>query len=167
MQFSVGDKVVHPYHGPGRIVSVARRELLDGDKRYYVIEIPGQELTVHVPVRRAEALGVRRAISESRLPRVLRTLRARPRPLPEDYKVRQEQICAELKTRKALKLARVVRDLTWHRERSHLTRKDNEYLREGWDLLAAEIALVSGDDMSAASQLIEATMNDAVGRVVH
>ena len=167
MQFSVGDKVVHPYHGPGRVVSVVRRELLDGAKRYYVIDIPGQELTVHIPEDSAQALGVRLAISESGLPRVLRTLRARPRPLPEDYKVRQEQICAELKTRQALKLARVVRDLTWHRERSHLTRKDSEYLREGWDLLAAEMALVSGDDVAAASQLIETTMNDAVGRVVH
>ncbi|HSR33941.1 MAG TPA: CarD family transcriptional regulator [Anaerolineae bacterium] len=39
MQFSVGDKVVHPYHGPGRITSVERRELLAGAKRYYVIEM--------------------------------------------------------------------------------------------------------------------------------
>ena len=167
MQFSVGDKVVHPRHGPGRIVSMERRELLDGAKRYYVIEIPGQGLTVHMPVRRTKEMGVRLAISESKLPRGLGTLRARPRSLPEDYRERQEQICAELKTRQVLKLARVVRDLTWHRERSHLTRKDHDLLREGWDLLAAEMALVSGDDVSVASKLIEATMDAAVGRVVY
>jgi RNA polymerase-interacting CarD/CdnL/TRCF family regulator len=42
MQYSVGDKVVHPHHGPGRIARVEQRELLDGIKRYYVIEIQDQ-----------------------------------------------------------------------------------------------------------------------------
>jgi chaperonin GroEL len=50
MPFSVGDKVVHPRHGPGWIAGIERRDLLDGTKRYYVIEIPGQRLTLHVPV---------------------------------------------------------------------------------------------------------------------
>jgi CarD family transcriptional regulator len=162
MQFSVGDKVVHPHHGPGRIAGVERRELMDGDKRYYVIDIPDQALTVYIPVRRAKEVGMRRAIPRSRLPQVLRTLRGTPRPLPEDYKERQEQIYAELKTRQVMKLAQVVRDLTWHRERSHLTRKDSDYLRQGWELLAAEMALVSGDDISEASNLIESTMIAAV-----
>jgi CarD family transcriptional regulator len=162
MEFSVGDKVVHPHHGPGWIASVERREFMDGDKRYYVIEIPGQGLTVYIPVRRAEEVGVRLAMSQSRLPRVLSMLRSKPRPLPEDYKERQEQICAELRTRQVMQLARVVRDLTWHRERSHLTRKDNDYLRQGWELLAAEMALASGEDVSEVSKLIEATMIAAV-----
>jgi RNA polymerase-interacting CarD/CdnL/TRCF family regulator len=55
-------------------------------------------------------------------------------------------------------LARVVRDLTWHRERAHLTKTDSGYLKRGRDLLAAEMALVSGDDVADASKLIEATM---------
>jgi CarD family transcriptional regulator len=166
MQFSVGDKVVHPYHGPGRIASVERRELLAGAKRYYVIEILGQGLTVYIPVNQADEVGVRLAMSQSRFPRVLSMLRSRPRPLPEGYQERQEQICAELKTGQVLQLARVVRDLTWHRERAHLTKRDTDYLKQGRELLAAEMALVSGDDVSDASKLIESTMIAAVASVV-
>lgn len=162
MQFSVGDKVVHPHHGPGWIAGIERRELLDGAKRYYVIEIPGQRLTLHVPVRKAGEIGMRLAMSQSRFPRVLGMLRSRPHPLPEDYKERQEQIWDQLKTGRVMQLARVVRDLTWHRERAHLTRKDNDYLRQGQELLAAEMALASGDAVSDASKLIEATMAAAV-----
>jgi CarD family transcriptional regulator len=66
MQFSVGDKVVHPHHGPGWIAGIERRELLDGTKRYYEIEIPGQGLIVHIPVGRANEVGVRLAMSKSR-----------------------------------------------------------------------------------------------------
>ena len=162
MQFSVGDKVVHPHHGPGRVASVERRELMDGPKRYYVLDIPGQGLTVHIPVGKADEVGVRLAMSQSRLPRVLSTLRSKPQQLPEDYKERQEQIHEKLRTGRVMQLARVVRDLTWHRERSHLTRKDSDCLKQGQDLLAAEMALVSGDDVSEASELIEATMTAAV-----
>ena len=84
MQYSVGDKVVHPHHGPGRVANVERRELMDGPKRYYVIDIPGQGLTVRFPVGRADDVGMRLAISQSRLPQVLSTLRSEPRQLPED-----------------------------------------------------------------------------------
>jgi hypothetical protein len=61
----------------------------------------------------------------------------------------------------------VVRDLSWHRERAHLTKKDIDYLKLGRDLLAAEMALVSGDAVVESRQLIEATMTDAVAGLVN
>jgi CarD family transcriptional regulator len=167
MRYSVGDKVVHPHHGPGWIAGIEHREFLDGTKQYYVIDVPGQGLTVHMPVRKADEVGVRPAMSQSRLPWVLSVLRGKPHPLPEDYRERQEQICAQLKTRRVMQLARVVRDLTWHRERAHLTRTDSDYLKQGRDLLATEMALVSGDAVADASKLIEATMTAAVASRLH
>jgi CarD family transcriptional regulator len=162
MQYSVGDKVVHPHHGPGWIASIERREILDGIKRYYVIEIPAQGLTLYLPVGKADEVGMRLAMSQSRFPRVLSMLRGRPHQLPEDYRERQEQISTQLKTGRVMQLARVVRDLTWHRHRVHLTKTDSDYLKQGRDLLAAEMALVSGDTVSDASKLIEATMTAAM-----
>jgi CarD family transcriptional regulator len=162
MQYSVGDKVVHPHHGPGWVTSIERREILDGIKRYYVIEIPGQGLTLCLPVGKADEAGIRLAMSQSRLPRVLSMLRGRPHLLPENYRERQEQISTQLKTGQVMQLARVVRDLTWQRERAHLTKTDSVLLKQGRDLLAAEMALVSGDTVSDASKLIEATMTAAI-----
>lgn len=166
MKFAVGDRVVHPHHGPGRVAGIERKELMDGTKRYYVIDIPGRALTLQVPVRKIGDVGVRPAMSPSRLPKVLRTLRSRPRRLPDDYKERQEQIDAELRTGRVMKLARVVRDLTWHRDRAHLTKRDTDLLKQGQDQLAAEMALVSGDDVAEASELIESTMAAAVAGVL-
>jgi CarD family transcriptional regulator len=162
MKFSVGDQVVHPHHGPGWVAGIERKELMDGTKRYYVINIPGQALTLQVPVRRVGDVGVRPAMPRSRLPKVLSTLRSRPRRLPDDYKERQEQIDAELRTGRVMKLARVVRDLTWHRDRAHLTKRDSDLLKQGHHQLAAEMALVSGDDVSEARDLIESTVAASV-----
>jgi CarD family transcriptional regulator len=162
MPFSVGDKVVHPHYGPGRIAGVEKWERMDGARCYYVIEIPGQGLTVYVPVLRADAVGVRPAMSQSGLPQVLSTLRSRPRRLPDDYKERQEQIDAKVKTGHVLQLARVVRDLTWHGELAHLTKRDTDLLKQGQGLLAAEMALASGADVAESSRLIESTMTAAL-----
>ena len=139
---------------------------MDGPKRYYVIDVPGQGLTVRVPIGKAEEVGVRPAMSQSRFPRVLTMLRGRPHWLPQDYRERQEEIWEELKTRRVMQLARVVRDLTWHRERAHLTRKDSDYLKQGQQLLAAEMALVSGNDISDSIDLIDSTMTAAVAGAV-
>jgi CarD family transcriptional regulator len=166
MEFSVGDKVVHPHHGPGRIAGVERRKLMDVAKRYYVIEMPDRALTVYMPVRKAGEAGVRPAMPRSRLLQVLRTLRSRPRRLPEDYRERQEVIWDKLKTRRVMQLATVVRDLTWHRELAHLTRKDSDYLKQGQHLLAAEMALVSGSDISDSINLIDSTLTAAVAGAV-
>jgi RNA polymerase-interacting CarD/CdnL/TRCF family regulator len=89
-------------------------------------------------------------------------LGGKPHPLPENYKERQEQIGAQLRTGWVMQLARVVRDLTWHRERAHLTKTDSDRLKQGRDLLAAEMALASGDAVSDASKLIQSTMTAAM-----
>ena len=166
MRYSVGDRVVHPHHGPGRVASIERKELLDGAKRYYVIDIPDRALIVQVPVQRVDALGLRPAMSPSSLPKVLRTLRSKPRRLPDDFKERQEQVGEKLSTGKVMQVAKVVRDLSWHRDRAHLTRRDMDLLKQGQGMLAAEMALVSGDDVSDTSELIAATITAAVAGIL-
>ncbi len=162
MQFGVGDKVVHPYHGPGRIASIERREFFEEPKHYYVIEIPTQGLVLHVPKRKADTIGVRPAMPQEELRRVLEILRSTPRPLSGDYKERQEEIWEKLKTGHPVQIAEAVRDLTWHQKEGHLTKKDTDYLDRGQELLAAEMALVSDIEVDKAHQEIEATLRAAL-----
>ncbi|MBN1659635.1 MAG: hypothetical protein JXA93_14610 [Anaerolineae bacterium] len=162
MQFTIGDKVVHRLHGPGRVADIERREILDGTKRYYVIDIPSQGLTLHIPLDRPGDTSMRPAMSRASLARALSVLSGKPHQLPEDYRARQDRISAQLKTGRVIHLVRAVRDLTWHRHRAHLTKTDSDYLKQGRNLLAAEMALVSGDDVSEASRLIEEAMTVAI-----
>ncbi len=164
MQFAVGDKVVHPHHGPGRIKALERKEFLDEAKPYFVIEIPGPDLTVYVPRKKMEQLGVRRAMRRAKLTRVLETLRSRPLRLPQDYKERQEEVWEKIRTGQAILIAEAIRDLTWHKEREHLTKKDMDYLRRGRERLAAEIALVSEGDLEEADERIDAALETALAR---
>lgn len=158
MQYSIGDKVVHPHHGPGQITAIERKEFLDEEQRYYVIDIPIQSLTVYVPRRKADLIGIRPAMSQARLSRVMDTLQSEASLLPDDHKERQEKVWEKLRTSRPVQTAEVVRDLAWRERRGHLTKKDSEYLKRGQELLAAEMALIVDGDIADASERIESTL---------
>jgi CarD family transcriptional regulator len=162
MQFEVGDKVVHPHRGPGRIVDIAQTAFSEETKRYYVIETLDYGMTLHIPVRRVDELGVRLAMPQANVSRVLDTLRSRPRLLPQDYKERQASVWEKLRTARPIPIAEAVRDLAWHRHSAHLTKKDEELLKRGQDFLTAEVALVSDTQVSEAGERIQSVLDAAM-----
>jgi CarD family transcriptional regulator len=162
MELSVGDKVVYPRHGVGRITAMESLDLVEGFERYYVIEIPDKSLTVRVPVRKMEELGLRPVMSRAKLAHVLEALRAAPHQLSEDYKKRQAGVRERLETGAPMRIAEVVRDLTWHERRAHLTRADSDLLARGREVLSAEMALVTGTEVAYAKQMIDAALSGVV-----
>jgi hypothetical protein len=67
-RFKVGDAVVHPLRGAGVVTAVEERELRGDSDEYYSIEMMGVPTTkLIVPTDAAEEVGLRRAISRSRL----------------------------------------------------------------------------------------------------
>lgn len=158
MQLSVGDRVVYPRHGMGRIRRLENLDLVEGFERYYVIDIPDQGLTVRVPVRKVEELGVRPVMSTAMLAQVLDTLCGRPGLLAEDHRKRQEWVRERLETGRPLRIAEIVRDLTWHERRAHLTKADSALLAQGREILSAEIALVTDTPVADAKQTIDDAM---------
>lgn len=167
MQFAVGDKVVHPHHGPGQITGIEHKEFMHGKEHYYVIDIPAQGLTLHIPKHRMEEIGVRPAMRKAQIRQMLDVLRSRPNELPPDHKERQEQILEKLQTGQPSDLAEAVRDLAWYQKMSHLTKRDTDYMDRGRKLLAAEMALVADTEIADANEIIEATLNDALAGVTN
>ena len=162
MEFAIGDKVVHPHHGPGIITKVEQKDFMEGQEHYYVIEIPDQGLTLHIPQHRMSITGVRPAVSGEHLSQVLDVLRGKPDQLPDDHKVRQEQVWEKLKANEPVQVAETVRDLMWHQQQAHLTKKDTEYLDRARKMLAAEMALVDGREVAEANRAIETIMAEAL-----
>jgi CarD family transcriptional regulator len=164
MQFSVGDQVVHPQYGPGRVVGVEHRELVEGFEHYYVIELFIDKSTLFMPMCKMDELGVRPVMSQAKLRRVLKSLQEVPRRLSKDFKVRQERIREKLATARPTKVAEAVRDLTGRKRRSHLTKVDRRLLDKGREFLAAEIAAVNGVDLLYGLQTIDRALGDSGGR---
>ena len=50
--YEVGDKVVYPHHGAGKIMKIERKEVLGQRRDYLTIQILHNDMTVMVPVER-------------------------------------------------------------------------------------------------------------------
>jgi CarD family transcriptional regulator len=161
MEFSVGDRVMHPKFGAGQITGEMDRELVDGYRHYFVIKVLGSGATAYVPMGTMGELGVRPVMSSDKLDQVLGTLGSVPSDLSSDYKLRQAGVHEKLETRRPVNVAEAVRDLTWHRKRKHLTQRDEALLNHGKELLATEIALVTDREIPNAYELIDAALSAA------
>lgn len=158
MQFSVGDRVIHPTYGAGQITDTEDLELIEGFEHYYVIDILAQNVIVRVPMRKMQDLGVRPIMTEAKMAHMLETLRATPSQLSTDFKERRTRIQEKLNTGRPLKIAEVVRDLTWHKRETHLTKADSDLLAHGQTLLATEVALVTDTEVAQARETIDSAL---------
>jgi RNA polymerase-interacting CarD/CdnL/TRCF family regulator len=156
MMFQVGDMVIHPGYGAGRVVKVEKLPCLGSNKLYYAIELADESRTnVWVPVKDAKAKGVRRPTPKSQLDRIWRILRAGPETLSTDHKERYELLQEKLCGGDIFLIAEVVRDMYWkdHRTR-RLTMAGKELYDRGLMLLTSEVAAVQGCDFMAAQVVI-------------
>lgn len=156
--FSVGDKVMHPRFGAGKITGESHRELVEGYANYFVIEVVGTGATAYVPIQKMDELGVRRVMSAAELAKVMAKLCSNPRSLSSDYKRRQARIEELLNTHQPMTVAEVIRDLTWHRRRKHLTQRDEALLNRGRELLASEMALAADAPIADVQATIDAVL---------
>jgi len=161
--FDIGDKVVHPTHGAGRVTGIRKEDLLDQYHRYYVIDLTVDDRTLMIPVSKAEEIGLRSISQEAALSRVWHTLGAAAETLSDDYKKRQERIQEKLKTGDAIKVAEVIRDLSALKRGDHLTSFDTKLLERAQQFLACEVALVEGVQVSEAERMISEMLDNGVG----
>jgi CarD family transcriptional regulator len=162
MRFSIGDKVVHPKFGAGKITGEEHRELVQGFEHYYVINILDTGATAYIPAGKMEDLGVRPVMSRNKLTQVFETLGSLPRVLSKDYKRRQARIQDKLGTGRPVPIAEAVRDLAWRKKKKRLTQKDEALLSRGMDLLAGEMALATDTEIFDARETIDIALKAAM-----
>ena len=165
MTFELGDTVVHPDYGAGIIQDIREFKSLDvEEKPYYLIQLLSQpETTVIVALRNAEKVGLRPSVSRSRLSRIWRILRSKPKKLHSDHSKRYEMLKEKLHSGNVFRVAEVLRDLAWRKERTHKwTIRGKRLYDRGLDFLAGEIASTQHGDVDAAEHQISRTLSQSV-----
>lgn len=160
--YAVGDKVVHPGYGPGVVTAVEKRQLIGEAQQYYVIDMLSGGGTLRTPVSQAEKIGLRLAISQASVDKLLAVLTQPPRTLPKDFRERQSEAEDRLKGGDLFAIVQVVRDLAWYDRVHGMTRRDTRLMQQAEDLLAAELALVKDIGMKEALDQIHTAVSDAM-----
>lgn len=158
MSFMIGQSVIHPAHGAGKIVAFQEKELVKGFQRYYVIEFARNRLTVHLPERRIEQTGVRPVMPAGLISGVIETLELFPVDLPDEFRLRRAFIDKQIHSGYPNQIAAAVRDLTWRGTAKYLTEADREALEEARALLITETVLA----LEQAWEQVEQRVDDAI-----
>lgn len=114
--FQVDQKVVYPSQGVGIIISIEDKEFKHEKIPYYVIYLEVSDMTIMVPVHKAEELGIRAIVAEEDAQRALDLIGEAYEPIPSDWKLRYQMNLDLLKKGSVMNIATIVRSL-YHRSK--------------------------------------------------
>jgi CarD family transcriptional regulator len=73
LSFDVGDYVVYPKHGVGRVVELQSTEIAGTRLDLYVLRFEKEKMTLRVPVAKADSVGMRKLSSDKTMKDALET----------------------------------------------------------------------------------------------
>jgi CarD family transcriptional regulator len=114
--FQVDQKVVYPSQGVGVIKSIEVKEFKSEQIPYYVIYLEVSDMTIMVPIDKAEGLGIRPIVAKEEAQKALELIGEDYEPIPSDWKLRYQMNLDLLKKGSVMDIAVIVRSL-YHRSK--------------------------------------------------
>ena len=154
--FDVGDYVVYPKHGVGRVIEVQEQEIAGMKLELYVLRFEKERMTLRVPVNKVEAIGMRKLSSDKTLREALDTLTGKPKVKRTMWSRRAQEYEAKINSGDPLAIAEVVRDLHRNAGQPDQSFSERQIYEAAMDRLAAELAALDQTDKPAAAiKLVE------------
>jgi len=116
LKYKVNQEIVYPLHGVGKIITIEDRNFRGNTLTYYIIYIEVSDMTVMVPVDKADELGIRAIVNSRESKKALKLISEDFEPVPSDWKMRYQMNLDLLKSGSVLDIATVVRTL-YHRSK--------------------------------------------------
>ncbi len=152
--FSVGEYVVYPVQGVGEIRTIEKRPFKDQEVLYYEIYFETTDMTVMVPVEKAEAIRIRKIISEKEALKALDRIGEDYIPSTADWKTRYQQNLDKLKTGDINDVAVVVRALYDRSKLKELPILERKLYDNAIKLLIDEISIAMKKSKKESETLI-------------
>jgi CarD family transcriptional regulator len=159
--FSEGDRVVYPNHGAGCVSKIEERTILGELRRYYVVYLPGAELTVSVPAE--GETGLRACADEESVAEALGLLGGEVTEMPSNWNHRLKHNQGKIKSGDIHQVAEVVRNLSRYGADSGLSTGERTMLMKARQILSSEVALVKGVEPAEAERLVDDALKDGAG----
>jgi CarD family transcriptional regulator len=138
--FAVDQQIVYPLQGVGQIQEIVEMSFKGDDVLYYVIYIPVSDMTVKVPVDRAEQLGIRAIVSRKESEQAMDMFSEDFEPIPADWKMRYQMNLDLLKQGSIHDIASVVRTLYQRKKVKELPIMERKLYDSALQLLVDEVS---------------------------
>ncbi len=139
IEYEIGDNVVYPHHGAGKVQKKEQKEVLGEKREYLTIRILHNDMTVMVPCENAGRAGLRRVIGEEAVAKVLAVLRDEVSEMPKNWNRRFKHNREKIKTGDVYELAEVVRNLAIRESEKGLSTGEKQMYTRSKKILASEL----------------------------
>ena len=152
--FKAKQEVVYPTQGVGRVEKIEEKEFKGNKILYYVIYLEVSDMTVMVPVDKAEELGLRAIVSPAESKKALEIITKEYEPVPTDWKMRYQMNVDLLKKGSVTDIATVVTTL-YHRSKiKELPILERKLYDSALKLLIDEVSFSLGKSKDDVEQLV-------------
>jgi CarD family transcriptional regulator len=144
--FEVGDSVVYPHHGAGKVLRKEIKNILGESREYLTIKILHNDMTVMVPTENAAVAGLRRVIDEETCQKVIALLQDKCSEMPKNWNRRFKHNRDKIKTGDIYELAEVVRNLAIRENQKGLSTGEKQMYTRAKKILCSEMMYALGMD---------------------
>lgn len=165
MVYKVGDKVVYPHHGAGKVIKKEKRDVLGKKMEYLTIQILHNDMTVMVPADNADKAGLRKVIAPREVEEVIAVLRQDETNMPKNWNRRFKYNREKIKTGDIFELAEVVRNLSIRESEKGLSTGEKQMYGRAKKILASELMYARGLQEEEADKFLDSVLQEmsAVG----
>ncbi len=152
--FKLNQQVVYPLQGVGTVTSIEDKLFKKEKILYYTIYLEVSDMTVMVPVDKAEGLGIRAIVSKKESERALKIISEDYEPVTADWKLRYQMNLDLLKAGGVTDIALVVKTL-YHRSKvKELPILERKLFDNALKLLVDEISFSLNKSKDDVEQII-------------
>ena len=162
MSFKPGDRVVYPHHGAAVIEKKEKRKAFGKETEYLVLRMAHGEMTLAVPVDKADEVGMRWPISEEDVEDLFEVLAKRDVREPANWSRRFKNHQEKLKSGDVYQVAEVVRNLAARNRDASLSAAERTMYERARVNLISEISPA----LKVSSEDAEAYLDDALAKGV-
>jgi CarD family transcriptional regulator len=161
IEFELGDNVVYPHHGAGKVLKKERKKMFGEEREYLTIKILHNDMTVMVPCENAGKAGLRRVIDEDTVKKVLAVLQDEVSEMPKNWNRRFKHNRDKIKTGDIYELAEVVRNLAIREHEKGLSTGEKQMFTRAKKILASELMYALDKDEVAAEAYLDELLADS------
>ena len=157
--FDVGDYVVYPKHGVGRVIELQSQEIAGMQLELYVLRFEKEKMTLRVPTKKAKTAGLRTLAGEDVVTKALTTLKGRARIKRTMWSRRAQEYEAKINSGDLISIAEVVRDLHRADTQPEQSYSERQLYESALDRMAREVAAANRIDKDAAVALLAKSLS--------
>jgi CarD family transcriptional regulator len=161
LSFDVGDYVVYPKHGVGRVIELQSQQIAGMELELYVLRFEKERMTLRVPTNKAESVGMRKLSSNKTLTEALETLKGKPRVKRTMWSRRAQEYEAKINSGDLVSIAEVTRDLFRADDQPEQSYSERQIFEAASSRLARELAAMEETDEPAALKKLLEILNEA------